>query len=544
MPQNYSILLPTASPLYAPLYIAKELGMPGFDGVEFEYHQSTIYTKKKHQDKLIEKLLRIEEKNEHVIMAVCDPMRVIAAKLNDHIYDRPLVLSNMISKMCYWFIDGDLDAKTPDKISEKFEKIIVHPPGMTGYTTSFYYLKNNLGFDYEEVEKLLFNCLVPGKERICYEFLGRHKKSKTGKGYLFSTMNPFEVYFTKENGSYRTYLKDDEKCSNSIMTAFISGEKIYEDHSDKINEIIGSVKYVVSTYGLYKDIYAATLHSYKDKKIKISRYWDLSQTKHFLEDMNVSYNIYDSGDTINKVSLENSIEIWADLYHHLGTPDRTVEMQDIPYFFSDKKLTLDKKACNEVMEGVKKKLIDDKTNSTLGDYLPLSQNINHFLILLFVIAVATFGNYKISKIIDPIPDDKNIFKIAPLFENDIVEGLFYLFVISIGAIYPGFKLLKLRYNKHYINSYFYFIKLILFMALLFLGLNNLMNSGYAFGTFAALIGVFFGFVGYHHFLFHLMNFKFGWIDICAERFERVAHNIRIIPYYILLFYKVKVKKSF
>lgn len=538
MAKKYSILLATASPLYAPLYIAKALEMPGFEEVVFEYHQKTKYIKGKHQDKLIEKLLLIDERNSHVIMAVCDPIRVIAAKRNNEAYYKPLVLSNMIKKMCYWFIDGELEAKSPDEIPNKFRKIIVHPPGMTGYTTAFYLLKKNLSIGSDEAEKHLFSCLEPGKERACYDFLNRFKKPNDQKGYLFSTMNPFDAYFQKRNGISKTYLANDDICSNSIMTALITGEQIYKENENIIDQIVASVKIIMAEFGNNLDKYAEILYQYRDKNINISAQWDIEKVKHFLQDLH-NMNIYDSSLSVDQTHLQNSMIIWSELYHHLGTPDGTVEIENIPQFFSNKSFKIENE---QILGNMLKKWHEDKREKDENSLKQEKVGSYQLGLFLFIAIAALFCNFKCHRILSNYPEIIMEYRAIKVMEHDSAEGSILMIFISIGVVYPAFELLRIRYKNIKIDSEIYFFILILFLVLLWGAVTHSTNSSTDFTTWFALVGIFFSLAG-KSILAHLMGFRFNWINKVIHISKAFISWLLIIPYHIRLFYSVIIRRS-
>lgn len=458
--KKVTILLATPSPLYAPLYIAKILKLPGFENTNFQYSLRTKFKNDVYSDDLINRLLKDGNKNEDKILALADPMRILAAKRNENVYQSPLVVGSLIKKMTYWYLDGGLFDVKPEDIKETFTKVIVHPKGMTGYAVTFYYLKKRAKLTDKEIESILFDCQIAGNEKICYDVLKYASRKTKDAEFLFSTMNPFEEFNFKNNAhaqSSMKYLDMDSVCCNAIMTALITGEKIYNKERKRINKILQSLKWAINFININEVAAAKILHKYRDSKINIAFHWDVIRVEKFINYLNQK-QIYNTRLLIDEENKTNSKIIWEELYNTFGRSEHKfhsledidnffLKDQDIPDFDNERTIELN---------GIAKKY------SEKPFVLGITDTINETIILLKITLTISFFflAYWIGQdYYSPLTIDNNIFNetiVDDIFKESKINALIFVGLTSFGAIAFSIQIFKISIRKSFIDPFIFF----------------------------------------------------------------------------------------
>lgn len=153
------ILLPVASPLFVPFYLAKTLNFNRFDDIKFEYPKLP-HGENHIDDPLVKELY----KREDCLLAVGDPMRFFRSGYHTLENNKPFVIASLIKKMYYWTIV--MEEATEKDTDQGIH--FVHPKGMAGYAVVEHHLKAKIK-DQVTFNDLLKDDGIPGFEKYACE---------------------------------------------------------------------------------------------------------------------------------------------------------------------------------------------------------------------------------------------------------------------------------------------------------------------------------------------------------------------------------------
>lgn len=314
MKDKITIVLAAPSPLYAPLYLAKQQRIRRiFDLVDFVYADSLGSTSHDVSDPLFHKLLT-KVGSHKCLISVGDPMRLIDLKPQDG-WDEPLVIGGMLRRMCYWVINGEssFSPKNGDVFPTHFSRLIVHPRRMTGYALAYYEMKmiQNIQ-DEDSIRKFLFDDTDPGYEKLWYESL-KSKYSRTlGKPLAYLTTNPIEaLHANAERHLKRVFLHDD-RFDNVIMTGFITGKHIYRENKSDIDEVMDGVKEAIDDIRNMPNRAASELVKYDDGDMTFQGKYGPNDIAEYLKEL-TKFNAFNSDprSPVDEQCVKNSLAIRA-----------------------------------------------------------------------------------------------------------------------------------------------------------------------------------------------------------------------------------------
>ena len=267
MPENIGrlkILLAIASPLFAPLYLAKEAGLDSvFKDVDFEYRNAP--RKKPSQgDPLVRDVLSLTS-HPNCIAAVGDPYRALVKPTG--MMDQPVIMGSLIRHMCYWLIDGDtlVYPDNENQLAKLFDQFIVNPRHTSGYAIAADHLLNHCKLaGIEDADKRLYSATIAGYEDRYY----RHFRKSRKLAYM--TTNPLSLYSQpSDTGITKDYLADP-RYRDTLMTGLIVGAKSYAERTAEIDGLMNGI--ILGIDAINRDpLFAATkLQSYRDEQISFS----------------------------------------------------------------------------------------------------------------------------------------------------------------------------------------------------------------------------------------------------------------------------------
>jgi hypothetical protein len=275
VPTSPLFLLALNSPLYAPIVLSvawarrRDAGsiLANFE-IEISSHQGESNGFRRNTDGLLSAVLEKDSPRKGLVIGVCDPMRLCSIDPGLPAFDHPHFLGALVDKMCYWLFDGD-SAVNGRHWSEVFEKVLVHPPGYTGYTVAIYdmlkrssvgrFKKNSFK---KKIERILLHHGVPDQERDEYERMVKRRQdldSQIEKPIAYLSTNPLYAVAKPESydnhrvvsfGARHTSEAGeplDEYLSASVMTALVTNERLACDRSNtaKLSEVVDAVSKAV-----------------------------------------------------------------------------------------------------------------------------------------------------------------------------------------------------------------------------------------------------------------------------------------------------------
>lgn len=304
------IRLAVPSVLYAPLYLAKTLARTAetreqfaiFQHVEFDY-AGKPFDSHTAVDELILPVLRARELSINrpaPILAVGDPTR-IASALSIETLDQPYVVGGLITKMCYWLMDGRADSGFNKH--EEFEEVVVHPQGMTGYSLFKYETQEHRTLDGAQAV-----ACYPGDELRVYSartfcerdykraahryFRARGKTLEPGRlPSAFLTTDPaiaMRAWHGRRWRVIRAYGRDSrEEFQNVLMTGLITGQDLYGKarRQRQIDAIIAGIAEAIAIIKCDEFLAASCLLSYSDQRIDFGESYDVDQLALHLEEL-------------------------------------------------------------------------------------------------------------------------------------------------------------------------------------------------------------------------------------------------------------------
>lgn len=275
------VRLAAASPLYAPIYLAREfsklprMGDPfdAFRHIELDYAPSG--PPGEGIDPLIRNVLTTARaSNTHEILAIGDPLRMLSA-LPHNGYDAPYILGGMITKMCFSLLSSEsVEHFTPHAL----RTVVVHPRGWTSYCLYWHFATAYYGL--ENVVSEVVEAEPPGEEETWYRALDattrRYERDSSHVVGLVSS-DPLRVMFHR--GHHKRFhpvrqFYRQAPYSDAVMTALITGNdlrtrKQYCGMLDGIRAAIArSIERLISE----PDFCAYYLIRYRDSRIRFSHY--------------------------------------------------------------------------------------------------------------------------------------------------------------------------------------------------------------------------------------------------------------------------------
>jgi hypothetical protein len=260
------LLLSIASPLYAPLYLAKAANLDSiFQHIDFEYR----FTRDKSYkgDPLVRDVLSRTD-DWDCMAAVCDPYRaLIKNATDDHMMDAPLIVGCLIQHMCYWLID----AQNPDSeagengIAGAFDQIIVAQRHTTNYAVAMDHLINGCKVpDVNTADSVLYSYPASGyEERFYRRFNGAFKLA-------YMTMNPLSLFAREKKGTIWKPFLQDKRYQNTFMTGVVVGRAYCEKHPQRIEGLRHGIASAIEMINRDPLLAAERLQSYRDDYISFS----------------------------------------------------------------------------------------------------------------------------------------------------------------------------------------------------------------------------------------------------------------------------------
>lgn len=248
---QYRILLPTPSPLYAPIYHAWATAGDDFRE-KYPIQYAAEHTLEK--DELLTSTVGFYAKRD-VLFAVGDLTRLHRCFTDQTNFVEPVVIRGLIDRMCLWLVDGNgfkEGAHAPDTMGDHL--IICHPQHMTTYQVASYYAQEILKWKKDALSRRLISVL-PGDEHYYYHKWKGKLKDKRKLSYM-STAIPNDYDRVVENFHQ---IFDDV----SMTGIFTSGE-IYRDHPGLIDGWTERITNSVAKFQLEDDEFAWDMHKKRD----------------------------------------------------------------------------------------------------------------------------------------------------------------------------------------------------------------------------------------------------------------------------------------
>lgn len=230
------VLLAVNSPIYAPIVLAKALPLEGAGTVELQLAAPPSRGRRVGEriDALVQQCLSLTGIRERTIIGVGDPMRLAAVKGLDAMSE-PLLLGSLITKMCYWIIHAREDRKHGEATTwdQKFEAVIAHPIGMTGFTVPFYDLKAQLN-NPEPKKKLVTHGSDPNNEVPVFEGVRALWKKREARNRLPPALVTTNPYYATQASSDNSRLDvaraypGKAPFDNVVMTGMFVAAEGYE----------------------------------------------------------------------------------------------------------------------------------------------------------------------------------------------------------------------------------------------------------------------------------------------------------------------------
>jgi hypothetical protein len=301
MPNSkYSIIMATPTPLYAPLYLAKEARLdPIFRRIEFRYgsfNGPTIQTASSHEpeDRLVLDVL----KNPRVLAGVGDPFRGFE---DEGVY----VMSGVIQHMFFWLINhrAHLSETERKNLHNIFEQIVVTPNYMTSYAIACHDLITTCGVgSISEADRYLYSAEPGYEDRYCAALYKRYKRRCE-----FAYITPDVVKYL-EKDQERLVAYDYAAAShyrNTLMTGVLVSQENYSANSDRYDDLQNGINRAIEM--IYKDPVevAWKLRTYDDGFVDFA---DMAKTLKVLNYL-VKYNAFPTNGHISSQHIRNASEI-------------------------------------------------------------------------------------------------------------------------------------------------------------------------------------------------------------------------------------------
>ena len=251
--KTYTIRLSGRTPLYAPLYLAKQEQLtPIFRWIRFDFGADRR-GKGTDIDPLFYELLSQDDYHD-TILAVGDPYRLRdkeIGQLSDA--SAPVVVGGLIKSTCLWLVGHEDGYENGKKFEECFDQVVVHSTRMTSFALiASELLKQEV--PPERAGQLVFPGALLGQEA---QWAGSRNKPLP-KGFYFWARRKHDLpcaYITTdiadllradcEHRIKRRFLHETE-YQNHLLTGLITHEKAYSEQQHVIEEIIEGVAKAVT----------------------------------------------------------------------------------------------------------------------------------------------------------------------------------------------------------------------------------------------------------------------------------------------------------
>lgn len=257
MSDRHTILLGAATPLYAPLYLAKQLSPDIYKYIDFEYargaagtHHSTFY-----DDPLVSDVLDKSARKRRFIMAVGDPFRALFTTRTKVSYT-PYILGTLIKNMCFWLLDDSprplVDKDIPADVYNHFQAIVSHPQYMTGYSVLYHYLTSLEPNSAHVADERIWADAVPDLEPKYYKHYTNRYRGKMRRSTHYPQGGPRFAYITTNmmHINERLHTEGDRftvlefatmrDFENTMMTGLIVGKEFYQTQETTLcDDLIG-----------------------------------------------------------------------------------------------------------------------------------------------------------------------------------------------------------------------------------------------------------------------------------------------------------------
>lgn len=304
------ILLPVASPLFIPFYLAKTLTFNGFDDIEFGY-PNLPHGEKHIEDPLVKELYQRED----CLLAIGDPMRFFRNGYYTLDTNKPVVIGSLINRMYYWLISLE---NTSDNNLE-LTKYFVHPKGMAGYAVVKHYLITEQNdsrttspiASINDIDTRLKDVGIPGFERYACETYKKFSGNQSEKLAYITTDVLDAITAKSEKKLVNAYYRDRvAEFHNCIMTAIVTTENKYRDNPALINSILFGISKAISfiehdplfSYYLVKDYSdsGVNLEDHKNLLTYIKTYQEIGIFNHDLT--------FNDNDVFNTIKIRDEFE--------------------------------------------------------------------------------------------------------------------------------------------------------------------------------------------------------------------------------------------
>lgn len=252
------VVLALNAPFYAPILLAKTLAInPTCGQMELEIagFPPSFDAESTAVDPFISRVF--SQHQERILIGIGDPMRITAIPRYENHYVIPKVIGSLIHKMCYWLVDHRFYDIQNNQWEEVFERILVHPRGMTGFTVPCYdyHLRNGVeATDLKnKLESLIFDKINPNNERHHYDNICKAVQEKRVDGlkdFAFITTNPLHAIETTRFGSdytlIRAFAKENEFC-DVVQTGILTDAALISNPYSMEAQVIEEFKHGVIT---------------------------------------------------------------------------------------------------------------------------------------------------------------------------------------------------------------------------------------------------------------------------------------------------------
>jgi hypothetical protein len=222
-------------------------------------------------DPFIDRILSQTNVDTEILLGIGDPMRITAVPSKGGKYAQPKVIGGLLQKMCYWLVDGRAFKNSHNPWEDEFERVLVHPKGMTGFTVPCYdYHIRTTSTNLTQFVQRLLDDTDPNDERGCYDRLNLAiQKRRTAlskpltKPLAFVTMNPLHASDASafaRNYTMVTPFVEQTHFRDAIMTGIIVARDIAHSNGGLEEKTIREFKEGVATaieYILHDPLLAA-----------------------------------------------------------------------------------------------------------------------------------------------------------------------------------------------------------------------------------------------------------------------------------------------
>ncbi len=266
MTSPYYVIMATQTPLYAPLYLAKQARLDSiFHRIEFRYGSlegSGVDLAHGGHDQLVHDVLT----NSHCLAGVADPFRALPN--GNALYGDAFVMSGLIQHMFFWLINRTkLAATERQRIYDIFERIVVSPDYMTGYKIARHDLVNFGGLSLGEADQYLFSNTVAGfEEKYCQRLDSTYKKCR----FAYVTPNVLDFLRKRHDGFVQRDYALEDNYRDSLMTGLIVSRAHHANHPELYEGLQAGINAAVEM--IYRDPTEAAwkLREYRDSFINFS----------------------------------------------------------------------------------------------------------------------------------------------------------------------------------------------------------------------------------------------------------------------------------